>query len=134
MQRSKTYCSTTADNPTSRSSAKKATPSPLIRGGKGGYRRIQPDGEVVDTFGLPHGYWEAKDTQDDLHVEADKKFAAGYPSKNIVVQSPTHALLYQHGQLQLDLDITEPRNLVHVLKTFFGVSGREHRSVAYRSR
>ena len=82
-------------------------------------RRIIPDGEVVDGFGLPHGYWEAKDTQDDLHVEADKKFAAGYPSKNIVVQSPTHALLYQHGQLQLDLDITNPRNLVHVLKTFF---------------
>ena len=82
-------------------------------------RRITPDGEVVDAFGLPHGYWEAKDTQDNLHVEADKKFAAGYPSKNIVVQSPTHALLYQHGQLQLDLDITEPRNLVHVLQTFF---------------
>ena len=81
-------------------------------------RRIRPDGEVVDTFGLPHGYWEAKDTHDDLYTEADKKFAAGYPSNNIVVQSPTHALLYQHGQLQLDLDITEPRNLVHVLQTF----------------
>ena len=83
-------------------------------------KRITPDGEVVDTYGLPHGYWEAKDTQDDLYTEADKKFAAGYPSKNIVIQSPTHALLYQHGQLQLDLDITEPRNLVHVLQTFFG--------------
>ena len=82
-------------------------------------RRITPDGEVVDTFGLPHGYWEAKDTHDDLHVEADKKFAAGYPSKNIVVQSPTHALLYQHGQLQLDLNISEPRNLIQVLKGFF---------------
>ncbi len=83
-------------------------------------RRITPDGEVIDTFKLPFGYWEAKDTQDDLYVEAAKKFAAGYPSKNIVIQSPTHALLYQHGQLQLDLDITEPRNLVHVLETFFG--------------
>ena len=82
-------------------------------------RRIAPDGEVVDAFGLPYGYWEAKDTQDDLYVETDKKFAAGYPSKNIVFQSPTHALLYQHGQLQLDLDITEPRNLVNVLQTFF---------------
>ena len=82
-------------------------------------RRITPDGEVVDTFGLPYGYWEAKDTQDDLYVETDKKFAAGYPSKNIVFQSPTHALLYQHGQLQLDLDITEPKNLVNVLQAFF---------------
>ena len=82
-------------------------------------RRIRPDGEIVDTFDLPYGYWEAKDTQDDLYIETDKKFAAGYPSKNIVFQSPTHALLYQHGQLQLDLDITEPRNLVNLLQTFF---------------
>ena len=82
-------------------------------------RRVQPDGEVVDTYGLPHGYWEAKDTQDDLQAEADKKFAAGYPSKNIVIQSPTHALLYQRGQLQLDVDISEPINLVNVLQTFF---------------
>ena len=82
-------------------------------------RRIIPDGEIVDTYGLPHGYWEAKDTQDNLHAEADKKFAAGYPSENIVVQSPTHALLYQHGRLQLDLDISEPRNLIQVLKGFF---------------
>ena len=87
----KTSSSTTVINPTSPSSAK----SHIIRPEK---RRITPDGEVVDTFGLPHGYWEAKDTHDDLYTEADKKFAAGYPSKNIVVQSPTHALLYQHGR------------------------------------
>ena len=82
-------------------------------------KRVTPDGEIVDTFGLPHGHWEAKDTKDDLHAEAAKKFTAGYPSKNIVVQSPTHALLYQRGQLHLDLDITEPTNLVRVLRTFF---------------
>ena len=82
-------------------------------------RRIRPDGEVVNAFGLPHGYWEAKDTHDDLYTEADKKFAAGYRSKNTVVQSPTHALLYQDGQLQLDVNITEPRNLVRMLQTFF---------------
>ena len=82
-------------------------------------RRITPDGEVVDTFKIPYGYWEAKDTQDDLHVEASKKFAAGYPSKNIVIQSSTHALLYQHGELQLDLDISAPKNLVRVLQSFF---------------
>ncbi|MDE0637054.1 MAG: N-6 DNA methylase [Candidatus Poribacteria bacterium] len=82
-------------------------------------KRIIPDGEVVDAYGLPHGYWEAKDTQDDLHIEADKKLVVDYPSKNIVFQSPTHALLYQNGQMQLDLDITDPKNLVHVLQTFF---------------
>ena len=83
---------------------------------------------------LPHGHWEAKDTKDDLHAEAANKFAAGYPSKNIVVQSPTHALLYQRGQLQLDLDITEPTNLVRVLQTFFGYQEERHLRMAYRSR
>lgn len=112
MPHSKVCSSTTAINPISRSSAKRHTT----------YQR--KDGslqtaKVVDTFKLPYGYWEAKDTQDDLYVEASKKFAAGYPSKNIVIQSPTHALLYQHGELQLDLDITEPRNLVRVLRGFF---------------
>ena len=95
------------------------TPNKRSSGRTAPNRRIRPDGELFDAFKLSFGHWEAKDTQDDLYVEADKKFAAGYPSKNIVVQSPTHALLYQHGQLQLDLDITEPRNLVHVLQTFF---------------
>ncbi|RKU27405.1 DNA helicase [Candidatus Poribacteria bacterium] len=82
-------------------------------------RRITPDGEVVDSYGIPHGYWEAKDTQDDLHTEATKKFAAGYPSKNIVLQSPTHALLYQHDELVHDLNLTDPKNLVQVLESFF---------------
>ena len=128
MLHSRTSFSTTVVSPTSRFCVKRHALSdkggsgqtfPPDKGGQGGYRRIRPDGEIVDAFGLPYGYWEAKDTQDDLYVEAPKKFAVGYPSNNIVVQSPTHALLYQHGQLQLDLDITEPRNLVHVLQTFF---------------
>ncbi len=83
-------------------------------------RRIRLDGEVVDAFGLPHGHWEAKDTQDALPTEAQKKSEAGYPFKNIIIQSPTHALLYQNGTLRLDVDVSEPENLIHLLDTFFG--------------
>ena len=83
-------------------------------------RRIRLDGEVVDAFGLPHGHWEAKDTQDTLPTEAQKKSEAGYPFKNIIIQSPTHALLYQNGTLRLDVDVSEPENLIHLLDTFFG--------------
>ena len=115
---SKDSSNTTATNPISHSSAKKNYTFDKRKEQRLN-RHIRPDGEVVDTFKLPYGYWEAKDTQDDLHVEANKKFAAGYPSKNIVIQSPTHALLYQYGELQLDLDITEPKNLVRVLQGFF---------------
>ena len=83
-------------------------------------RRIRLDGEVVDAFGLPHGHWEAKDTQDALPTEAQKKSEAGYPFKNIIIQSPTHALLYQNGTLRLDVALSEPENLIHLLDTFFG--------------
>ena len=82
-------------------------------------RRIQLDGEVVDAFDLPHGHWEAKDTHDDLPTEARKKSEAGYPFKNIIVQSPTRALLYQNGHLRLDVDLTNPENLINLLKVFF---------------
>ena len=82
-------------------------------------RRIRIDGEVVDAFDLPHGHWEAKDTHDDLPTEARKKAAVGYPFKNIIFQSPTRALLYQNGHLRLDVDLTDPQNLINVLNTFF---------------
>ena len=29
-------------------------------------KRIVVDGALIDTFQLPHGYWEAKDIHDDL--------------------------------------------------------------------
>ena len=82
-------------------------------------RWITPDGEVVDAFKLTHGHWEAKDTHDDLYAEAAKKLARGYPAKNIIFQSPERALLYQDGQLVLDVDITDRRNIVLLLQTFF---------------
>jgi hypothetical protein len=58
---------------------------------------LRLDGALVDKFTLPHGYWEAKDTADDLDKEIAKKFAAGYPKDSILFQSPRQAILYQHG-------------------------------------
>ncbi len=57
---------------------------PLTRGG----RNLRVDGALVDTFKIPHGYWEAKDTKDDLEKEIHKKFEAGYPRDNILFQAP----------------------------------------------
>ncbi|MDE0468337.1 MAG: N-6 DNA methylase [Candidatus Poribacteria bacterium] len=83
-------------------------------------KRIRLDGEIVDAFGLLHGHWEAKDTQDDLPTEAQRKSEAGYPFKNIIIQSPNRALLYQNGHLRLDCDLTDPKNLINLFETFFG--------------
>ena len=80
---------------------------------------IRIDGEIVTDFGLIFGHWEAKDLLDDLPAEAQQKFATGYPAKNIIFQTPHRAILYQNGALVLDLGITEPRNFIQLLETFF---------------
>ena len=45
----------------------------------------RPDGTVKTAFRLDHGYWEAKDENDDLGREVGKKFRRGYPQFNIPV-------------------------------------------------
>src|SRR2546426_10148623 len=45
---------------------------------------IRIDAALIDNFKLPHGYWEAKDSHDDLEKEVRKKFDAGYPRENIL--------------------------------------------------
>jgi hypothetical protein len=34
---------------------------------------------------VPLGYWEAKDEDDDLDEEIEKKFRKGYPQDNIAI-------------------------------------------------
>ena len=81
--------------------------------------QIRIDGEIVTDFGLVFGHYEAKDLLDDLPAETQQKLTTGYPAKNIIFQTPHRAILYQNGALVLDLDITEPRNLIQLLETFF---------------
>src|SRR5689334_12868002 len=42
------------------------------------------DGALMHTLRVPFGYWEAKDTEDDLDAAIEKKFRAGYPKTNII--------------------------------------------------
>jgi len=77
------------------------------------------DGVLIDDFKLVYGYWEAKDSQDDLEKEIRKKFEANYPKDNIIFQAPKRAILYQQGRRVADEDITKPENLVEVIKQFF---------------
>jgi hypothetical protein len=48
---------------------------------------IAPDGTLCDEFNLHRGYWEAKDTGDDLDAEISKKIQKGYPTTNTIVES-----------------------------------------------
>ena len=47
---------------------------------------IVPDGTVKDSLRMARGYWEAKDTHDDLDAEIQNKFNRGYPRDNIIFE------------------------------------------------
>ena len=81
--------------------------------------RIVIDGVVLDEYGLPFAYWEAKDIDDDLLKAVEQKRDAGYPLDNILFQTPQRAILYQNGQVALDVDITEPARLIAALQYLF---------------
>ena len=61
-------------------------------------RTVRPDGTFRDEWHLPCGYWEAKDTDDDLDAEIGKKIAKGYPLGNTIFEDTRQAVLYQNGQ------------------------------------
>jgi predicted helicase len=79
----------------------------------------RPDGTLRDSFLLPRGYWEAKDTNDDLDTEIHKKTAAGYPIVNTIFEDTRRAILYQDKKPVLEADLTQPKALADLLTTFF---------------
>src|SRR5258706_4598471 len=79
----------------------------------------QPDGTLRDGFNLPRGYWEAKDTADDLPTEIKKKIALGYPTINTIFEDTQWAVLYQSGKPALEVDLRQPRNVADLLTQFF---------------
>ncbi len=55
--------------------------------------RVYPDGTVLHDLRVPLGFWEAKDTADNLDTEIDKKLRRGYPQDNIVFENSETAVL-----------------------------------------
>ncbi|NDH07495.1 DNA helicase, partial [bacterium] len=84
-----------------------------------GRRNASIDGAILDQFSLPRGFWEAKDSKDDLAIEVRKKFEDGYPQSNILFWQPGRVILFQDARKVLDEDISTPQKLVEVLKAFF---------------
>ncbi|MFC6223801.1 type ISP restriction/modification enzyme [Hymenobacter artigasi] len=82
-------------------------------------KRVAPDGTVKDALRLSWGYWEAKDTDDDLDEEIQKKFAKGYPQDNILFEDSRTLVLIQAGseagRVLLDDDAATDRLLLQFL-------------------
>ena len=82
-------------------------------------RSIRIDGALLDDFNLAHGYWEAKDSDDDLDEEIRKKLAVGYPQDNLLFWAPQRMVVIQQGQRVWDSPIAAPDLLIEGLRAFF---------------
>ena len=87
---------------------------------------IRPDGTFRDEYFLNRGYWEAKDTNDNLEAEVQKKIAKGYPLANTIFEDTQRAYLYQNGQVAMQADLTEREQLSTLLVTFFSYTEPAH--------
>ena len=89
-------------------------------GARVGRRTVRPDGTLRDQNSLPRGYWEAKDTHDDLDAEIRKKIARGYPLTNTIFEDTRRAVLYQDKQPVLPrVDLQNPHELALLLSQFY---------------
>lgn len=79
---------------------------------------ITPDGTVKDSLRMARGYWEAKDTHDDLDTEIQKKFNRGYPRNNIIFEDSQTAVLYQNGDEAMRVEMAQPRELHRLIHSF----------------
>lgn len=81
--------------------------------------RKRPDGTLLDDFRIPRGYWEAKDTRDDLEAEIRIKIKLGYDLRNTIFEDTRRAVLYQNKQRVLDVDLTQRDALAGLLTRYF---------------
>jgi predicted helicase len=82
--------------------------------------RVRPDGTLMYALRVPFGYWEAKDTDDDLDEEIEKKFRKGYPQDNIIFDDSHDAVLIQNRQEVMRCGVEDPTQLQKLLELYFG--------------
>jgi hypothetical protein len=70
---------------------------------------IRPDATLRDNLTLPRGYWEAKDSRDDLDREIERKIRRGYPLSNIIFEDTRRAVLYQNRDRVFEANLGDPR-------------------------
>ena len=80
--------------------------------------RNRPDGTVRDSLRMTRGYWEAKDSHDDLDAEIQAKFNRGYPRDNIVFEDSLTAVLFQNGAQAMRADMSRPADLHRLIRAF----------------
>ena len=82
--------------------------------------RSRPDGTLKNALRLDFGFWESKDSKDDIDKEIQVKFARGYPKENILFEDSTQAILYQNGREYGRVSFTDKHKLHLLLVQFTG--------------
>ena len=77
-----------------------------------------PDGTVKDVLRMARGYWEAKDTHDNLDDEIERKFNQGYPRDNIIFEDSQTAVLFQKDRDPKRVDMSHPDDLHDLIRKF----------------
>ena len=80
--------------------------------------QVIPDGTVRDALRMARGYWEAKDSGDDLDAEIQSKFNSGYPRDNIIFEDSRTAALFQNGGEVMRADMARPGELHRLIRRF----------------
>ena len=78
----------------------------------------KPDGTVKDSLRMARGYWEAKDSHDDLDAEIKVKFNRGYPRDNIIFEDSQTAVLVQNGNEAVRVDMSRDGELHRLIRVF----------------
>ncbi len=87
---------------------------------------IKVDGALVPAIlRKPFGYWEAKDSKDDLDKEITLKLQAGYPDDNIIYEDTRVAVLRQDGREALRIDLNDDDGLLKLLAAFYAYERQE---------
>ena len=92
-----------------------------------GGKRVVPDGTVRDEYRLARGWWEAKDTSDQLAAEIQKKLKAGYPSRNTIFEDTQTAVLYQDRSEAGEFTLSEPLHIAELLNRFLSHAESDER-------
>ena len=79
---------------------------------------VIPDGTVKDGLRMARGYWEAKDTHDDLDAEIQRKLDRGYPRDNIIFEDSRTAVLIQNREESMRVDMSRPGELHRLVRRF----------------
>ncbi|MDC3351950.1 N-6 DNA methylase [Crocinitomicaceae bacterium] len=88
-------------------------------------KNIYPDGTLRDRFRLSIGHYEAKDPDDDIEEEIEKKKKKEYPFFNTIIENSVKAVLFQNNKRAMTIKMSDDKALLKMLKTFVNFERKE---------